>query len=278
MFFKIYKTTNLVNGKIYIGQTHYDKPNYYGSGNLILQALEKYGLEKFTKEYIDEASSQEELDKKERFWIKEMDSQNKEIGYNIADGGWNCLTMNDDIKAKISSTLKGKYVGENSFRKGVPLTEEHKKALSVANKGKTLSDEHKEKLSKAHTGKKQSDETKRKLSESHTGKTLSEDHKKKIGEGIKGRTYTDEQKERLKASNIGKTQKHSRTVSALCIQTNIVFQFNNISDAARKLNTTRFKINNNTVEGWRINVNDPLISITDLKKTTHGSESENHTR
>lgn len=87
MVFKIYKITNLINGKIYIGQTHYDKKDYYGSGVLISEAINKYGLDNFSKEYIDEASNQKELDEKEKFWIKELQSQDKKIGYNIADGG-----------------------------------------------------------------------------------------------------------------------------------------------------------------------------------------------
>lgn len=45
----IYKTTNLINGKIYIGQDSKDRPNYYGSGKLIHRAIKKYGKENFKK-------------------------------------------------------------------------------------------------------------------------------------------------------------------------------------------------------------------------------------
>ena len=44
----IYKTTNLVNGKIYIGQDSNNNPNYYGSGTLLHKAIKKYGLESKT--------------------------------------------------------------------------------------------------------------------------------------------------------------------------------------------------------------------------------------
>ena len=37
----VYKTTNLVNGKMYIGKTKYDKPLYFGSGKLIQIAIKK---------------------------------------------------------------------------------------------------------------------------------------------------------------------------------------------------------------------------------------------
>lgn len=43
----IYKTTNLVNGKIYVGQTTRDDENYLGSGSVLLQAVKKYGRKKF---------------------------------------------------------------------------------------------------------------------------------------------------------------------------------------------------------------------------------------
>jgi len=269
----IYKVTNLLNGKIYIGQTHFKRENYLGSGNLISQAVEKYGPENFVKEYIDEASTQEELDEKEKYWIKCLDSQNKEIGYNIAEGGWNCFTMNDEIKEKISHTLKGKYIGENAFRYGMKLTEEHKDAISKGNTGKKLSDETKKKLSEAHTGKKLSDETKKKLSEAHKGKTLTVEHRQKISENGKGRTYTEEQKERLRSANLNKTQLHSRTISALCIESNMELNFNNISAAARHFNVSRHRVKNNLIEGWLLEVNDPLCDIRHLKKNKNGSES-----
>lgn len=267
----IYKTTNLVNNKIYIGQTHYQTVNYMGSGVLIGHALKKYGAENFVKEYIDEALSQEELDDKEKFWIKELHAQDRTIGYNIADGGWNCFTMNDDIKAKISKTLTGKYVGENSFRKGLFITQEHKDAISKALKGVPLSDSHKRKISEAHVGKTLSAETKDKLSKAHTGKTLSDEHRKKISEGGKGRLVTYEQRIRLRESNLNKTQVHSRTISALCIKNKMEINFNNISSAARYFNVTRHRIITNLVEGWLIYVNEPEVSIKKLKNNGKSS-------
>jgi hypothetical protein len=83
----IYKTTNLVNGKIYIGKDTRNNPNYFGSGKLISLAILKYGKQNFIKETIDTAKSNDELNEKEKFWIKTLKSQDMKIGYNINPGG-----------------------------------------------------------------------------------------------------------------------------------------------------------------------------------------------
>ena len=73
----VYKTTNLINGKIYIGQDSKNNENYYGSGILILRAIEKFGIENFSKEILEECNSKSELDESERRWIKYYNSQDK---------------------------------------------------------------------------------------------------------------------------------------------------------------------------------------------------------
>ena len=51
----IYKTTNLVNGKIYIGKDKNNNPSYLGSGKILKLAIKKYGKENFTKETIEKS-------------------------------------------------------------------------------------------------------------------------------------------------------------------------------------------------------------------------------
>ena len=50
----IYKTINLINGKIYIGQDTKNDPNYLGSGKIIKEAIKKYGKKNFTEDSIKE--------------------------------------------------------------------------------------------------------------------------------------------------------------------------------------------------------------------------------
>lgn len=83
----IYKTTNLINGKIYIGQSINDDPKYLGSGVFLKNAIEKYGKENFLKEVIDVVDSVDELNEKEIYWIEKYNSTDKNIGYNLCSGG-----------------------------------------------------------------------------------------------------------------------------------------------------------------------------------------------
>jgi group I intron endonuclease len=83
----IYKITNLINNKIYIGQDKNNNPKYMGSGNLIKKAMKKYGKQNFIKEVISECKTVEELNEKEKYYIDLYESRNQKIGYNISIGG-----------------------------------------------------------------------------------------------------------------------------------------------------------------------------------------------
>lgn len=96
----IYKITNQVNGKVYIGQSrnikqrwnkHHTAPfniNDHCYELPLYRAIRKYGLENFSFEVIEECLSKE-LDNKESYWIKYYDSLNPEKGYNLSSGGQN---------------------------------------------------------------------------------------------------------------------------------------------------------------------------------------------
>ena len=63
---EIYKITNTLNGKIYIGKDTTSDPKYYGSGLLIRRSINKYGIDNFTKEIIDITEDYDELSDKEK--------------------------------------------------------------------------------------------------------------------------------------------------------------------------------------------------------------------
>jgi group I intron endonuclease len=83
MFGYIYLTTNLVNGRQYIGQHKGDfDPSYLGSGVILRQAVKKYGRENFTVEVIEWCDDWQTLNEAERRYISSMDNL-----YNIHPGG-----------------------------------------------------------------------------------------------------------------------------------------------------------------------------------------------
>lgn len=89
MYGYVYKTTNLVNNKIYVGQhkgNNFDS-NYIGSGLLLRKAINKYGIENFKCEIIQYCDTKNNLDEKEKYWINFFQSYKRKIGYNISLGG-----------------------------------------------------------------------------------------------------------------------------------------------------------------------------------------------
>jgi hypothetical protein len=95
----IYKITNLLNNKIYVGKSELNNPNYYGSGTYITRAIKKYGKENFKKEILFESEEYNLvlLNEKEIYWIEFLDSMNPDFGYNLHKGGTG-LDREDAIK------------------------------------------------------------------------------------------------------------------------------------------------------------------------------------
>jgi len=83
----IYKTTNLINGKIYIGKDSKNNIKYLGGGKLLKLAFKKYGKANFNKEIIEQCDNSDELNEREKYWINHFNSRTKGIGYNILIGG-----------------------------------------------------------------------------------------------------------------------------------------------------------------------------------------------
>lgn len=166
MKYCIYRITNLVNGKTYIGQHMYKvlDDKYMGSGTLIKRAIKKYGINSFKKEIlVFNVSCKSQIDLLEKVFIE---SERKKVGtrncYNIAKGGGGGGPWTEEHR---------KYMSELFSRR--TFSEEHKKKL----RGRTFSDEHKKKISEKaklrpsnRKGVKLSDETKKKISEANKGK------------------------------------------------------------------------------------------------------------
>jgi len=156
----VYKTTNLVNNKIYVGKDKKNNPKYLGSGKIFRQALLKYGVENFKKDIIEFCDSVESLNKQEIYWIAKLNARDRNVGYNISSGG--------------------------EF--GDTITFNPNKALICA------------KISKANKGKKRTDETKKRLSDALMGHAVNENTRQRVREtriSLKGKCSTIT-KEKLK--------------------------------------------------------------------------------
>lgn len=86
----IYKTTNNVNGLVYVGQSSFpvnETADYLGSGKKLKEAIKNHGKESFTKEILQECNDYDELNAAEIYWIEFYDARNPLKGYNILKGG-----------------------------------------------------------------------------------------------------------------------------------------------------------------------------------------------
>lgn len=81
----IYKTTNLLNNKFYIGKDEKNNPKYLGSGKILKLAISKHGIENFKKEILEVCSNKKQLEEQEKFWIDKLSATT--LGYNITEGG-----------------------------------------------------------------------------------------------------------------------------------------------------------------------------------------------
>lgn len=88
MFHIVYKVTNLINNKIYIGihSTEDLSDNYYGSGKYIKESIKKYGKENFKKEIICYCGSREEAFEKEKQLVDKQFIERNDV-YNLSLGG-----------------------------------------------------------------------------------------------------------------------------------------------------------------------------------------------
>ena len=104
--YTIYKTINLINGKIYIGVHKENGKFYLGSGKLLKQAIEKYGIDNFKKEILFSYETSEDAYKKE-YQIVDEEFINRKDTYNIMTGGFGGGTPTIESRNKRSVSLKG---------------------------------------------------------------------------------------------------------------------------------------------------------------------------
>jgi group I intron endonuclease len=146
--FVIYLIRNLINGKIYVGQTMQGlskrmKQHAYEASRrcayFLERAIAKWGKENFTIESLIEGiDSWQEANRLETYWIKELKSNDRSIGYNLSEGGEGIRDETGEVRRKLSASLK-KHYGENpkanpAYRHDVPtddLLRMHKEGVPI---------------------------------------------------------------------------------------------------------------------------------------------------
>jgi len=164
MLYIIYKVTNKLNGKIYIGkhQTQDINDGYMGSGKHIRNAIDKHGLENFTKEILFQFDNEADMNAKEAELVNE-EFVKEDTNYNLCpggNGGWGYINSLENSK-------------ENKIKGGKAHSSEHMKMLGV--KGRNKRNKRLEKdiefryyiadvtLGTGFLGMKHTDETKKKI-------------------------------------------------------------------------------------------------------------------
>lgn len=186
----IYLITNKINGKIYIGQSvdiyrryaqhlRAGQPEKYanrGERDLntpIHLAMQKYGIENFSLSVLEECSK-EELNDKERYWISVYDSCNKNIGYNISQGGQDKVGAKGEFHSQAKLTQKEvNDIKDKLKNTSLSLTEINKiypqvtkSILSMINQGHIWIDENEQyPLRAMNSGSKGSKNPRSKISE-----------------------------------------------------------------------------------------------------------------
>lgn len=187
--YSIYKITNQVNKKVYIGYTHdadqrwskhlstaktKTKPSY----SAVHKAMNRYGIENFAFEVIYQSKDQDHtLNEMEPWFIAEHRSFG-EHGYNLTKGGdvnpMEGQKHTEETRAKLSAAAKARTVHP---RLGKYHSDESKAKMSAVKLGKPWSDETKAKMSATRTGMKHTEDTKAKQAAAAANRT---DNKKKV--------------------------------------------------------------------------------------------------
>lgn len=161
----IYKVTNLINQKIYIGQTakgleerrymHEYESKKEKTTKIFHKAIKKYGKENFSWEIIDTALSKEELIQKEIDWIRRCNTYigfDNHNGYNMTTGGEGGGYAHTEETKKLLSEMKKGIFGVDHPMYGRHHTDDTKDKMRNAHKGIKKTIQHRENMSKGRIG------------------------------------------------------------------------------------------------------------------------------
>jgi hypothetical protein len=228
----IYKITNKINGKIYIGQTTWSLQirwrNHRSSSSkcsALYEDIKKYGRENFILEEICKCYSRKQLDSGEKYYIKFFNSR-VPFGYNRTEGGDGFRGKHtEESKKKIAlahtgkkhtKESKNKMSGSNKISQNTPEAKKNK-SISATGNTRALGYKHTEdakfRMSKSREGNtnalgyKWTEEARKQFSDTWNNKSDEEKRviNKKKGDGHRGFRHTKESKNKMSVAKKGKT-------------------------------------------------------------------------
>lgn len=252
----VYKHTNLLNSKSYIGITSQSVQrrwqNGYGyslNNQLFAKAIKKYGWENFEHTILEECSSLEEANRQERYWINYYHTYIGDPlcnGYNMTLGGDGTTgyICSDEAKEKIRSKATGRLHSEETKQKiSEATTGEHNPFYGRHHSPETI-----EKIRQSRAGYTHSQETRQKISEAQKGKVVSEETRQLLSKVLKGKKRSEESRLRIKeaqrkianertseeraALNKKLSEASTSRRKVMCVETGEIFE--SLKDAAAK--------------------------------------------
>lgn len=175
----VYKTTNRINGKIYVGahKTESMDDEYMGSGKILLRAIEKYGIKNFERKILTKFDNADDMYKMEAILVNEEFVADKNT-YNIKCGGFGGFD----------------YINKNGLglKWGVSPSDETKRKISKSKMGQKHSKKSREKMKQNNWGRRDPEGQREHLRWA-ASLPKSEEHKRKISKSLKGKRKGEKQ-------------------------------------------------------------------------------------
>lgn len=185
----IYITTNLVNGKKYIGRKSSKEflgNKYLGSGVHLRNAINKYGEENFKVELLEEVSSKEDLIPREMYWIAYYDAVQSDNYYNHSPGGYYEGFVPGEGNLINDPTIKSKMILSKTGKPWTPIKQKAMDLYYSTVDHSILSERAKQRCAKV-------------ISNSNAYALWI----KHLSEAQIGRIHTQETKEKIRQANLG---------------------------------------------------------------------------
>lgn len=208
MFGIIYKITNKLSGKAYVGQTTQSLRKRWNSHVAqsekcrwpVHRAIAKYGRNAFDVVVLERCADRESLDAAERKWV-ESERTKQPRGYNLTDGGGGIsgFKMPAEACQKLGDRMRGREVSPETRAK-----------IAAANRGRVHSAEHVAARVAHLRGQQRTEDTRRKISNAHKGKTLTPEHIAKSAEARRGQSRPSERRRTLSADPFLRAGRSSR--------------------------------------------------------------------